>query len=228
MTYEDGRCTRGTACRYSHAYFNTSRVERLLEDAVSECGYKEFRPILEVEYVARHEGVGQVTCMWRVTLRCVLGYHQKATPQPVVVTSADLNTAMRMLERQFAASAGRPQPAPPPRPSPHSNRSRGASVRPGFTHINRELALTCFTPVLQSNPPRPSNANNTRASSAPNTHARSPPPTQPPPTSPQVPRPNTQGGASHPPPAASGPPPSYQDATRNYTPPASQNAKRRL
>ena len=43
---------------------------------------------------------------WRVTLRCVVTY-SKSAPQPVVATSSDLGGAMRLLEAQFAGSAGK-------------------------------------------------------------------------------------------------------------------------
>ncbi len=116
---------RGNTCRFSHSLFDTKRVESLLEEAVTERAYKEFRPILEIEYIGRQGNTGEVTCTWRVTLRCVLGYHQKTAPQPVVVTGVDLHIAMRMLERQFAASSGKPQP-----PEPHKARTRPRTAPP--------------------------------------------------------------------------------------------------
>ena len=97
--------------------FDTHRIDALLEEAVSERGYRDYRPLIEVEYLRRKDTVGGSDAgsamVWRVTLRCVVGGYQKAAPQPVVVTSQDLNMAFRLLEGQFAASSGKPQPKMP-------------------------------------------------------------------------------------------------------------------
>lgn len=119
-------CRAGPACRYSHTLFDTARVVALLAEAVDERGYADFRPLAEIEYVRQPGGA----FMWRVTLRCIVGgYQQKAAPQPVVVTGVDLSSAFRLLERQFAASAGKPMPPPPSSPHAGFSSHRRNSVR---------------------------------------------------------------------------------------------------
>ncbi|KIP03207.1 hypothetical protein PHLGIDRAFT_121802 [Phlebiopsis gigantea 11061_1 CR5-6] len=150
-------CRRGHSCTYSHTLFDTTRVEQLLAEGVQERGYKDYRPLIEIEYL-RQAGP-RPDPMWRVTLRCIVGgYQQKASPQPVVATGTDLNSAFSLLERQFAASSGKPQEqqgtpqagfsnhrrssTAPPRPSgdhrrrrsaPANNASRSSNTHPTFT-----------------------------------------------------------------------------------------------
>lgn len=128
--FSDGACKWGASCRFSHSLFSTDRIERLLERAVEEGGYKDFKPICEVEYVGRRDSTRPLSPVWRVTVRCVLGYHQKTAPQPIVVTSDNLNTAMRLLEGQFTRGSGK---APPPQgqagPAGGSHRTRSKRPR---------------------------------------------------------------------------------------------------
>ena len=115
----------GSSCRYSHTFFDTHRIDALLQDAVSECGYQDFRPLIEVEYISNSTG----SRMWRVTFRCIIsGYQQKTTPQPVVVTAADLNVAFALLETQFAAGSGRPKPPPTTQNGPTGDAHQRSSV----------------------------------------------------------------------------------------------------
>lgn len=125
--FSEGSCRRGASCGYSHTMFNTKRVEQLLDEAVTNGGYKDYKPTLEVEYLGKQSAVGSPSFMWRVTLRCVLGYHQKSAPQPVVVTSADLHTAMRLLEGHFSASSGKAQAQANSRSRGHGGRHRSAA-----------------------------------------------------------------------------------------------------
>lgn len=134
--YIENRCT-WKACTYSHTLFDTHRIEALLDEAVENRGYKEYKPTVEIEYVARRAASGDVTCVWRITLRCVLGYHQKSAPQPVVVTSAELNNAMRLLEQQFSASSGTSQPSTPNAKAQRRARAAGA-------HHRRGSSVSCF------------------------------------------------------------------------------------
>lgn len=117
----DEHCRFGSSgsCRFSHTMFDVSRVDVLMDEAVKERGYKDHRPLLEIEYMGRP---GEKP-MWRVTLRCIVSY---SAPEPVVVTATDLNTAFRLLERQFAGSSGKPQASPPPQA--HTNAHRRAYV----------------------------------------------------------------------------------------------------
>jgi hypothetical protein len=146
--YVDGTCKWGSSCKYSHTLFDTNRIEKLLEEAVTERGYHEFRPILEIEYVSRQNPHGAMNCMWRVTLRCVLGYHQKTAPQAVVVTSADLTTAVRLIEKQFAASSGKPQNPQTPNAQNNANHRSGPPVWCLMLNLERVFAHmlnVCFS-----------------------------------------------------------------------------------
>lgn len=108
--------------------FDAQRVDTLLDEAVQERGYKDYRPLIEIEYLRQSS---RPEPMWRVTLRCIVGgYQQKVSPQPVVATGADLNSAFRLLERQFAASSGKPQ---------------GPTPQADFSSHRRSSVSTCFS-----------------------------------------------------------------------------------
>lgn len=193
-----GTCRLGRACRYSHTMFDTHRIDALLGEAVCERGYRDYRPLIEVEYLRQANPAGDneagSVALWRVTLRCIVGgYQQKAAPQPVVVTSQDLNTAFKLLEGQFAASSGKPQPQTP-------------GARPYSTHSRNSTA-----------PPRTPRSH-ARQRSAPNSTNRPTPRHRPAPAA-QPSFPEASG--------LHDPPPSYHDTMRGgYTP--SQGAKRTL
>ncbi|EKM61637.1 uncharacterized protein PHACADRAFT_248358 [Phanerochaete carnosa HHB-10118-sp] len=184
-----GTCRLGRGCRYSHTLFDMHRIDALLDEAVGERGYRDYRPLVEAEYVRATGTNGDAGAMlWRVTLRCIVGgYQQKASPQPVVVTAQDLNTAFRLLEGQFAASAGKPQPATSGAQAYSSHhRSSTAPPRPARGHARQRSAPNA------TNRPTPQ-----QASSAP----------------PEA-QPSFSGS-----PNVHDPPPSYNDAMRgNYTP----------
>ncbi|KAI0095125.1 hypothetical protein BDY19DRAFT_916391 [Irpex rosettiformis] len=199
-SYVEGRCTWGTSCRFSHTLFDAKRIETLLDEAVTERGYKEFKPILEIEYVGRQNPTGEVTIVWRVTLRCVLGYHQKTAPQSVVVTGTELHVAMRLLERQFAASSGKPQ-------FPEPSNPQGARTR-----TNQGTSTSTA---------RSTDRHGRSASSASNTSTDNQP-TNPLPAQPSGPLPQTSAPSRS-------PPPSYHDTMQgNYAQTTSPGTKRRL
>jgi len=203
--HTEGTCRRAS-CGFSHTLFDTKRIELLLSEAITERGYSEYRPILEIEFVGRRDAAGQVTCVWRVTLRCVLGYHQKAAPQPVVITSADLNTAMRLLERQFAGSSGRTPSSSQPQTQTNTSPRAGSGHRrrassTNTAHPPSRDSRTHTPPVPPTSPRRPASCAGAMPRPMANTNER----------------PNS-------------PPPSYQDSFRSdYVPNASSHdTKRRL
>ena len=141
-------CRRGPSCSYSHTLFDTQRVEELLAEAVRERGYKDYRPLIEIEYLRQ---AARTEPMWRVTLRFIVGgYQQKPSPQPVVATGMDLNSAFTLLERQFAASSGRPQgQQETPQADFSSHRRSSVSCKSSTTALQSLMCLIdCTAPSI--------------------------------------------------------------------------------
>ncbi len=140
--HSQGRCIRGSLCKFSHDLFDMKRVEALIMQGIISTGISEVViPVkAEVAYIAT--GRRGLHFEWRITLWHSLHSSSSPSPDPIVVIHADLNTAMISMEQQFTVVRSTA------RPHSHAPSTSANHVSQCLSYASRSNNSETTSPIL--------------------------------------------------------------------------------